>query len=97
MYNTIIKLDHIYDFNLNILISETVSNNQKRKILNKYSRIISVAKNTIETEGKAILNLANLVDDEFAKAVSYIYNSHGRVIIAGIGKSANIATKIVAT
>ena len=65
--------------------------------MNKQDRIISVAKNTIETESKAIANLANLVDEEFAGAVDYIYNSKGRVIVTGIGKSANIATKIVAT
>jgi arabinose-5-phosphate isomerase len=65
--------------------------------LNKQDRIISVAKNTIETESKAIANLAHLVDDEFAGAVDFIYHSKGRVIVTGIGKSANIATKIVAT
>jgi|TARA_R100001460_G_scaffold103562_1_gene148818 arabinose-5-phosphate isomerase len=65
--------------------------------LNKQERIISVAKNTIETESKAIANLAHLVNEEFAGAVDYIYNSKGRVIVTGIGKSANIATKIVAT
>jgi arabinose-5-phosphate isomerase len=65
--------------------------------LNKQERIISVAKNTIETESKAIANLAHLVNEEFAGAVNYIYNSKGRVIVTGIGKSANIATKIVAT
>ncbi|SRX55315.1 SIS domain-containing protein [Aequorivita sp. CIP111184] len=65
--------------------------------MNKQDRIISVAKNTIETESKAIANLAHLVDDEFAGAVDYIYHSKGRVIVTGIGKSANIATKIVAT
>ncbi|CAM3434635.1 KpsF/GutQ family sugar-phosphate isomerase [Aequorivita lipolytica] len=65
--------------------------------MNKQERIISVAKNTIETESKAIANLANLVNEEFAGAVEYIYHSKGRVIVTGIGKSANIATKIVAT
>ncbi|MEZ8003067.1 MAG: KpsF/GutQ family sugar-phosphate isomerase [Patiriisocius sp.] len=60
-------------------------------------KIISVAKQTIETESKAILNLVSLVNDEFAEAVRYIFQSNGRVIITGIGKSANIATKIVAT
>ncbi|WP_430408529.1 KpsF/GutQ family sugar-phosphate isomerase [Kordia sp.] len=59
--------------------------------------IISVAKQTIETECNAIKNLISLIDDEFAEAVSYIYNSNGRVVVTGIGKSANIATKIVAT
>ena len=65
--------------------------------MDKHQRIISIAKNTIETESKAIANLAHLVDDEFAGATEYIFNSKGRVIITGIGKSANIATKIVAT
>ncbi|MBT8256144.1 MAG: KpsF/GutQ family sugar-phosphate isomerase [Bacteroidia bacterium] len=65
--------------------------------MNISDKIIAVAKKTFETEGKAILNLANLVDEEFAEAVNYIYHSNGRVIVTGIGKSANIATKIVAT
>ncbi|MFD2542058.1 SIS domain-containing protein [Lacinutrix gracilariae] len=59
--------------------------------------IISTAKQTIELESKAILNLSHLVNDNFAEAVNLIYNSKGRVIITGIGKSAIIATKIVAT
>ena len=65
--------------------------------MNKEQQIISVARKTIETESKAIAKLAPLVDAEFAAAVDYIFNSQGRVIITGIGKSANIATKIVAT
>ena len=73
-----------------------MTNFKKRKIVNK-DKIISVAKQTIETESKAILNLVSLVNHEFAEAVRYIYQSNGRVIITGIGKSANIATKIVAT
>tara|TARA_R110002049_G_scaffold993_11_gene7303 strand:- start:88480 stop:89397 length:918 start_codon:yes stop_codon:yes gene_type:complete len=48
-------------------------------------------------ESDAILNLANLVDDDFSDAVELVYNSKGRIIISGIGKSAIIASKIVAT
>ncbi|WP_394333407.1 KpsF/GutQ family sugar-phosphate isomerase [Flaviramulus basaltis] len=48
-------------------------------------------------ESEAILNLSNLINDDFAEAVQLIYNSKGRVIITGIGKSAIIANKIVAT
>lgn len=59
--------------------------------------IIANAKNTILAESEAIANLANLVDSSFEEAVNYIFNFKGRVIITGIGKSANIATKIVAT
>jgi len=62
-----------------------------------HDKIIAVAKKTIETEGKAIMHLSTLVGDEFAEAVDYIFQSKGRVIVTGIGKSANIATKIVAT
>lgn len=65
--------------------------------MEKHQQIISIAKKTIETESKAIANLSNLVDGEFAGATDYIFQSKGRVIITGIGKSANIATKIVAT
>lgn len=59
--------------------------------------IIKIAKHTIETESKAILNLAHLITDDFADATQLIYKSNGRVIITGIGKSAIIANKIVAT
>ncbi|WP_194768081.1 KpsF/GutQ family sugar-phosphate isomerase [Tamlana sp. I1] len=48
-------------------------------------------------QSKAIFNLSSLVTDEFADAVNLIYNSKGRVIITGIGKSAIIGNKIVAT
>jgi len=60
-------------------------------------KILSIAKETISIEAKAISNLENLLTTEFAEAVQFIYNSKGRVIITGIGKSAIIASKIVAT
>ncbi len=59
--------------------------------------IIQTAKETIALEGEAILNLSHLVDSDFAETVKLIYKSKGRVIITGIGKSAIIANKIVAT
>ena len=65
--------------------------------MKKINSIIKTAKETILTESNAIANLANLVDSDFEEAVKFILNSKGRVIITGIGKSANIATKIVAT
>ena len=65
--------------------------------MNTYDKIKAVAKKTIETEGNAILHLSTLVDNEFAEAIDYIFRSKGRVIVTGIGKSANIANKIVAT
>jgi arabinose-5-phosphate isomerase len=59
--------------------------------------IQSYAKEIIEMEYKAIKNLGSLIDNSFSDAVNAIYKSKGRVIITGIGKSAVIATKIVAT
>lgn len=60
-------------------------------------KIISVAKETISIQAQAISNLENLLTEEFSKAIEHIYNSKGRIIITGIGKSAIIAQKIVAT
>ncbi|MBD0833309.1 KpsF/GutQ family sugar-phosphate isomerase [Aestuariibaculum sediminum] len=65
--------------------------------MNNNNSIIKIAKETIEAESQAILNLSNLVDSDFAQAVELIYKSKGRVIITGIGKSAIIASKIVAS
>lgn len=59
--------------------------------------IIENAKQTILIESKAIANLVNFLNEDFEKAVNFIHHSKGRVIVTGIGKSANIATKIVAT
>jgi len=65
--------------------------------LNTKKNIINIAKATILEESQAIANLINLLDINFEKAVEFIFHSKGRVIVTGIGKSANIATKIVAT
>jgi arabinose-5-phosphate isomerase len=59
--------------------------------------IISLAKQTISIESAAIANLINFLDESFENTVKLIHNSKGRVIITGIGKSAIVATKIVAT
>ncbi len=52
---------------------------------------------TIESEAQAIAALTSFINDDFEKAVQAIYNTKGRVIISGIGKSAIIAQKIAAT
>jgi len=65
--------------------------------LNTKQTILKTAISTIKLESKAIENLSELLTDDFADAVELIYNSKGRVIITGIGKSAIIANKIVAT
>ena len=65
--------------------------------MNIHQQIIASAQKTITIEQEAIAHLKSLIDLEFAQAVAAIYNSDGRVIITGIGKSAIIAQKIVAT
>lgn len=65
--------------------------------MNKDHNILDIAKQTLEIESKAIANLKNFLTSDFEKAVREIIKSKGRVIVTGIGKSANIATKIVAT
>lgn len=56
-----------------------------------------ISLNVIENELEAIANLKNNINGDFLNAVELIYRSTGRVIITGIGKSAIIAGKIVAT
>ncbi|WP_435314003.1 KpsF/GutQ family sugar-phosphate isomerase [Cellulophaga fucicola] len=59
--------------------------------------ILDIAKRTISIEAEAIKHLSTLLDANFVDAVNSIYSSKGRLIISGIGKSAIIAQKIVAT
>jgi arabinose-5-phosphate isomerase len=59
--------------------------------------IKKVALKTIELEAQAISGLSSYINDDFEKAVSAIKTSKGRVVVSGIGKSAVIAQKIVAT
>ena len=65
--------------------------------MNSKKSIVALAKETVEIESLAISKLADFIDDSFAEAVELIYNSTGRLIVTGIGKSAIIANKIVAT
>lgn len=59
--------------------------------------IIGAAKKAIYSEGESINKLADLLDEDFVHSVQAIYNCKGRLIVTGIGKSAIIAQKIVAT
>ena len=65
--------------------------------MDNLDKIKKLAVETIEHEIAAVGRLASFVDDDFARAVECILTSSGRVIITGIGKSAIIASKIVAT
>lgn len=59
--------------------------------------IRTIAHQTLETELASIKALSNFIDDSFEGAVKAINNTKGRFIVSGIGKSAIIAQKIVAT
>jgi arabinose-5-phosphate isomerase len=61
------------------------------------NRVKDIAKKTIDNEANALMGLLHYIDDSFEKAVYHIHHSKGRVVVAGIGKSAIIAQKIVAT
>lgn len=59
--------------------------------------IKQVALRTIELEAQSVSGLASFINSDFEKAVTLIAECKGRVVISGIGKSAIIAQKIVAT
>lgn len=59
--------------------------------------IINFGKTTIQSELDNVADLINFIDETFAKVILLILESNGRVVITGIGKSAIIAQKIVAT
>jgi arabinose-5-phosphate isomerase len=59
--------------------------------------ISAAAKHVIRTESEAIAGLVDFIDADFCQTVELIYNAKGRLVVTGIGKSAIIAQKIVAT
>ena len=59
--------------------------------------ITAIAVDVIEQEAATVAHLKNMIDGTFAEAVSIILKSKGRLVVTGIGKSAIIAQKIVAT
>jgi len=59
--------------------------------------ILNIAKSVITIEKNAISQLESQLTNDFVEAVQLIFFSKGRVIVAGVGKSANIANKMVAT
>ncbi|MDG2368872.1 MAG: KpsF/GutQ family sugar-phosphate isomerase, partial [Flavobacteriaceae bacterium] len=65
--------------------------------MNSKFDIIKAAKNSINNQGQSILKLGDFVNEDFKETVELINRIKGRVIISGIGKSALIGTKIVAT
>ncbi len=67
------------------------------EMLRPFHEVKAMALETISIEAAAIENLKNYINDDFVRCVEKIINSNGRVVITGIGKSAIIASKIVAT
>jgi arabinose-5-phosphate isomerase len=65
--------------------------------LNTNKNIIEIAKDSFENQGKSILSLGQYLTKDFEDTVNTIHSSSGRVIVSGIGKSAIIGMKIVAT
>ena len=65
--------------------------------MNLQKNIKKIAQDVLINESRAIENLTKLIDSQFESCVHEIYSAKGRVVITGIGKSAIVANKIVAT
>ncbi len=78
-----------------LLLSCTYINSQPFQMLK--TSIQEIAKNTLTLEADAILELREFINDSFEKVVNVLLHTKGRLIISGIGKSAIIGQKIVAT
>jgi arabinose-5-phosphate isomerase len=61
------------------------------------SNIISLALRTVQMEAEAISGLEAFINEDFEKALNCVHVCKGRLVISGIGKSAIVAQKIVAT
>lgn len=59
--------------------------------------LISIAKSTLEIEISELEKLKNRIGEDFARAVEIIHSAKGKLIVVGIGKSAHVGNKIVAT
>tara|TARA_B100001741_G_scaffold86544_1_gene70544 strand:- start:699 stop:1661 length:963 start_codon:yes stop_codon:yes gene_type:complete len=65
--------------------------------LKSSKEILEIAKSVINQEAQAIYDLSSLLDHQFSEVVNLLYNSTDRLVVTGIGKSAIIANKVVAT
>ncbi|REC74489.1 D-arabinose 5-phosphate isomerase [Chryseobacterium elymi] len=59
--------------------------------------LISIAKSTLEIEISELEKLKNRIGEDFARTVEIIHSAKGKLIVVGIGKSAHVGNKIVAT
>ena len=60
-------------------------------------KIINSANRTLSRELSSIKNLKSTLNNNFCEAVNLIYNTKGKIVITGVGKSAHIGNKISAT
>ena len=74
-----------------------IHTNFKYSVLISKENILAIAKKTILSESEAIIKLIDFLDENFFEATQCIYETKGRLIVTGIGKSAIIAQKMVAT
>jgi arabinose-5-phosphate isomerase len=65
--------------------------------MSRAKNIIEIGKNTIRMEAASVAALEELLDGQFEQAVEKILACKGRIVISGIGKSAIVGQKIVAT
>ena len=65
--------------------------------MNRDKNIIGIARDIVQKEAAAVAALEHLLDEQFEKAVALISACKGRVVVSGIGKSAIVAQKVVAT
>lgn len=65
--------------------------------MSEYKDILQIGRDTILLESQSLKKLSDLLDDNFVNVVNHILVSDGRVVVTGIGKSAIIGQKIVAT
>ena len=63
----------------------------------KKEQILTLARQTLETEAKALKRMESSLGDEFVAAVEAILESHGKLVVTGMGKSGLIGRKIAAT
>ena len=65
--------------------------------MSEYKDILQIGRDTILLESQSLKKLSDLLGDNFVNVVNHILDSDGRVVVTGIGKSAIIGQKIVAT
>jgi len=87
----------IYDKNVILLLQFFCERIYYFIFMKSSVEIKKIAKETISLEVDAISKLQNRIDDDFVNVINLILNAKGRLIVVGIGKSANIANKMVAT